>query len=76
MLHADLTGIVALIAVAMSCALAVVLFRVGGSGSVARKLALLLVVEAAALASSSSIDLLLAAVDVSIAATPPSRSPS
>jgi hypothetical protein len=63
MLHADLTGIVALIAVAMSCALAVVLFRVGGSGSVARKLALLLVVEAAALASSSSIDLLLAAVD-------------
>ncbi len=50
-------GILGLFAVAMCWALAVVLYRVGESGSVARKLALLLVVEGITLVSSGYIDL-------------------
>ncbi len=44
MLQASAMGIMGLFAVAMCWALAVVLYRVGESGNVARKLALLLVV--------------------------------
>lgn len=63
MLHADPRGIVALLAVAMCWALAIVLFRVGPSGGVARKLALLLVVEGVALGSSGSIEFLFGSLD-------------
>lgn len=59
MITADPRGILALIAVAMCWALAVLLFRVGGPGSAARKLALLLIVEGVTLGSSSSVDFLL-----------------
>jgi len=58
MLHADPQGILALIAVAMSWSLAVVLFRAGVRGSVGRKLALVLVVEGVALASTGTIEAL------------------
>ena len=51
-------GILALVAVAMCWSLAVVLYRVGTAGSVARKLALLLVIEGVTLAPGY-IDLLL-----------------
>jgi len=60
MLHANPTGIVALVAVVMSWSFAVVLVRAGPRGSVARRLATLLIVEGLALATSGSIDLLLA----------------
>ncbi len=60
MFVADPRGILALIAVAMCWALAVVLFRVGNPGSVARKLSLLLIIEGVTLGSSSSVDFLLA----------------
>ena len=63
MLHADPTGIVALVAVVMSWSFAVVLFRAGQRGSVAHRLALLLFVEGLALATSSSIDLLFAGIN-------------
>src|SRR5436190_10891947 len=63
MLHADPQGILALAAVAMCWSLAVVLCRVGARGGVARKLALLLVVEGVALASSGSIELLFGPLD-------------
>ena len=63
MLRADPIGMLALVAVAMCFSLAVVLFRSGASGSVARKLALLLIVEAAALGTSGSIDMLFAGID-------------
>jgi len=56
MLHANPTGIVALISVTMSWSFAVVLFRAGLPGSVARRLSLLLFVEGSALATSGSID--------------------
>jgi len=59
MLHADPRGILALVAVAMCWALAVLLYRVGTPGSVARKLSLLLVVEGVTLGSSSSVEFLL-----------------
>ncbi len=59
MFHADPRGILALVAIAMCWALAVVLFRVGTPGSVARKLALLLVIEGVTLGSSSSLEFLL-----------------
>jgi len=51
-------AVLALIAVAMCWALAVVLYRVGTPGSVARKLSLLLVAEGVALVSTGYIDLL------------------
>lgn len=51
-------AVLALIAVAMCWALAVVLYRVGTAGSVARKLSLLLVAEGVALVSTGYIDLL------------------
>jgi len=57
--HADPRGILALVAVAMCWALALVLFRVGSRGSVARKLALLLVAEGVTLVSSGSTEFLL-----------------
>lgn len=60
MFVADPRGILALIAVAMCWSLAVVLFRVGNPGSVARKLSLLLIIEGVTLVSSSSVDFLLA----------------
>jgi hypothetical protein len=63
MLHADPRGILALIAVAMCWMLSVVLFRAGVRGSVARKLALLLVVEGVALVSSGSIEFLFGSPD-------------
>jgi hypothetical protein len=59
MFHPDPRGILALVAVAICWTLAVVLRRVGMRGSVARKLALLLVVEGMTLGSSSSVDFLL-----------------
>ena len=62
MLHASPTGIVALVAVVMSWSFAVVLFRAGPRGNVARRLAMLLVVEGLALATSGSIDLLAAGI--------------
>jgi hypothetical protein len=52
-------GILALVAIGMCLVLAVVLYRVGTRGSVARRLALLLVVEAVTLGSSSSLEFLL-----------------
>ena len=51
-------AVLALIAVGMCWALAVVLYRVGTPGSVARKLSLLLVAEGVALVSTGYIDLL------------------
>ncbi|MDH3401958.1 MAG: hypothetical protein OEM03_13460 [Chromatiales bacterium] len=51
-------AVLALVAVAMCWALAVVLYRVGTPGSVARKLSLLLVAEGVALVSTGYIDLL------------------
>ena len=59
MFQANPFGILALVAVAMCWALAVVLYRVGAAGSVARKLALLLLVEGVTLVSSGYIDLML-----------------
>lgn len=56
MLHADPLGILALAAVAMCWSLSVVLFRAGLPGSVARKLALVLVVEGVALVSCGLIE--------------------
>lgn len=55
MFQADLEGILSLIAVLLSWALAVILFRVGSAGSVARKLAVLLVFEGITLGSSDAI---------------------
>jgi hypothetical protein len=63
MLHADPLGILALIAVAMCWSLSVVLFRVGERGSVARKLALVLVVEGVALVSCGLIEYLFTVPD-------------
>ncbi len=63
MLHADIRGMLALVAVVMCCGLSVVLFRAGVRGSVARKLALLLVVEGVALASSGSIEYLFGSLE-------------
>jgi tellurite resistance protein len=59
MFHADPRGILALVAIAMCGFLAIVLYRVGKPGSVARKLALLLVIEGVTLGSSSSLEFLL-----------------
>lgn len=52
-------GILALFALAMCWGLAAVLFRVGATGSVARKLSVLLVVEGATLISTGYLDLFL-----------------
>ena len=54
-------GLLALFATAMCWVLAVVLYRVGTVGSVARKLAILLVVEGLTLISTGYIDLMLGA---------------
>ncbi len=59
MFQANPVAILALIALAMCLSLATVLYRVGTSGSVARMLALLLVVEGVTLISTGYIDLLL-----------------
>ncbi len=59
MFQPDSRGILALVAFAMCWALAIVLYRVGTSGSVARKLALLLVIEGITLVSAGYIDLML-----------------
>lgn len=59
MLQTTAMGILGLFAVAMCWALAVVLYRVGATGSVARMLALLLVVEGVTLVSAGYIDLAL-----------------
>jgi len=60
MFQADLWGILAIAAVAMSWVLAIVLFRVSVPGSVARKLSLLLVIEGLTLGSSSAPTFILA----------------
>ena len=52
-------GILTLVALAMCWSLAVVLYCVGATGSVARKLSLLLVVEGATLISTGYLDLFL-----------------
>ena len=70
MFQADPRGILALVAVAMCLVLAVVLYRVGTRGSVARKLSLLLVVEAVTLGSSSSVEFLLVSPTATIEAYP------
>jgi hypothetical protein len=54
-------GILAVFAVTMCWALAVVLYRVGTGGSVARKLSVLLVIEGLTLISTGYIDLMLGA---------------
>ena len=54
MTEMDFWGTLALVAVAMSWALAAVLFRVSTPGSVARKLSLLLVIEGMTLGSSDA----------------------
>ncbi|MCJ7557413.1 MAG: hypothetical protein MUP90_10965 [Gammaproteobacteria bacterium] len=59
MLQLNLVGILALVAVAMCWSLAVVLYRVGTFGGVARKLSLVLVVEGMTLVSTGYIDLFL-----------------
>jgi len=59
MFQANAMGIFGLISVAMCWALAGVLYRVGPTGSVARKLALLLVVEGVTLVTSGYIGLLI-----------------
>jgi hypothetical protein len=60
MFQAHPMGFLALVAVVMCFALALVLYRVGITGSVARKLSLLLVVEAVTLVSTGYIDLFFA----------------
>jgi hypothetical protein len=60
MFQADLEGILALVAVLLSWALAVLLFRIGTPGSVARKLAVLLIFEGITLGSSDAFFNLLA----------------
>ena len=57
MFQANPYGIMGLVTVAMCWAFAMVLYRVGAPGSVARKLALLLFVEGVTLVSSGYIDL-------------------
>ena len=52
MLYAQLIGILGLVAIAACWGLAVVLYRVGTAGSVARKLAVLLVIEGVVLATA------------------------
>lgn len=59
MFQPDPRGILALVAFAMCWALAILLYRVGTSGSVARKPALLLVIEGITLVSAGYIDLML-----------------
>ena len=59
MIQADPYGILAVIAFVLCWSLAAVLYRVGTPGSVARKLALLLVVEGTTLISTGFIDLFL-----------------
>ncbi len=59
MLQANPIAFLAIVAVAMCWALAVVLYRVGTTGGVARMLALLLVAEGVTLISTGYIDLLL-----------------
>lgn len=54
MFQANLEGILTVIAILMSWTLAVVLYRVGTSGSVARKLSLLLIFEGITLGSSDA----------------------
>jgi hypothetical protein len=58
MFQLNYVGVLALLATAMCWSLAVALFRVGVSGSVARKLSLLLLVEGVTLVSSGYIDML------------------
>ena len=52
MLQVQLIGILSLVAIAACWSLAVVLYRVGTAGSVARKLAVLMVVEGFVLATA------------------------
>jgi len=59
MFQFDAFGFLALVALAMCWSLAAVLFRVGSTGSVARTLSLLLVVEGATLISTGYLDLFL-----------------
>lgn len=59
MFQANPIGFLVLVAFVMCCSLAVVLYRVSTAGSVARKLALLLVVEGMTLISTGYIDLFL-----------------
>ena len=59
MFQFDAFGLFALAALALCWTLAVVLYRVGATGSVARKLSLLLVVEGATLISTGYLDLFL-----------------
>ena len=63
MFQATLYGIMGLVTVAMCWAFAVVLYRVGAPDSVARKLAVLLVVEGVTLVSAGYIDLTLNLTD-------------
>ncbi len=63
MIHADPLGILTLITVGMCWSFSVVLFRAGTRGSVARRLAVLLIVEGVALATSGSIESLFGSLD-------------
>ena len=60
MIQFNAVAVLALVAVTMCWSLAVVLYRVGTAGSVARKLALLLLVEGVTLISTGYIDSMLA----------------
>ena len=62
MIHFHPIGILALVACAMCWILAVVLYRVGHAGGVARKLSVLLVIEGLTLISTGYIDLMLSPV--------------
>ncbi len=70
MFQASPWGILAIIAVAMCWALAVVLFRVGTPGSVARRLSLLLVVEGTTLGTSTAPLFILTSIQDFLAANP------
>ncbi len=70
MFQADPRGILTLVAVALCWALALLLFRTGAPGSVARKLSLLLVVEGVTLGTSNSMLFLLTSPDQFIALYP------
>jgi hypothetical protein len=66
MLHSTVIGIVGLAAAAASWVLAVVLYRVGMPGSMARKLSLLLLIEGAVLITSGYIEETLRLMPVSL----------
>lgn len=70
MYQVDPRGILSLIAVAMCFALAVLLYRTGAKGSVARKLGLLLAIEGVALGTSDALYYFVVSIDTWEVANP------